>query len=53
MKKLNKEEVSILRERFITKYCKDNGWDKKNLTTGQLLIIARCSDYITPKIKIK
>jgi hypothetical protein len=45
---LNKEEISLLRERFITKYCKEKGWDQQTLTTEQLLEISQNREYKNP-----
>ena len=37
---LTKEEISLLRERFITEYSKKKGWNPKELSTSQMLEIA-------------
>lgn len=45
---LTKEEVTLLRERFITEYSKLKGWDPKELSTTQMLEIATQKQYKTP-----
>lgn len=47
---LSKEEVSLLREKFITEYSKKKGWDPKELSTTQMLEIATQKEYKTPGI---
>ncbi len=47
---LTKEEVSLLREKFITEYSKKKGWDPKELSTTQMLEIATQKEYKTPGI---
>ncbi len=49
--KLNKGELSILKERFIIDFCKQKGWNYNELTTGQMLIIANKPEYKNPKLK--
>lgn len=49
MKKLTKNEIKILRERFLVKFCKEKKWNPNELTTGQMLIITKQSDYVNPK----
>lgn len=34
-----KENIFLLREKFIAKFCKQRGWNPKELTTGQMLFI--------------
>lgn len=46
---MTKEELRILREKYIEKYCKSRGWNPKELKTSQLLEIAKNSEYINPK----
>ena len=38
-KKVNKSEISILKEKFLISFCKKRGWNYNELTTGQMLII--------------
>jgi hypothetical protein len=48
MRKLIKTEVSILREQWVIKYCKDLGWNHNELSTKQMLIIVNHKEYISP-----
>jgi hypothetical protein len=50
MKKLNKEEISILREKFLISYSKKMGWCHKELTTSQIMIIISKDEYISPSL---
>lgn len=45
---LSKNEISILRERFLCDYSSKKGWDPKNLTTEQVLDIVSQPSYKTP-----
>lgn len=47
---LTKEEISLLRERFINEYSKKKGWNPKELSTSQMLEIATQKEYKTPGI---
>ena len=47
---LTKEEISILRERFLNKYSKEKGWNPENLTTNQMLEIVSQKEYKTPNM---
>lgn len=47
---LSKDEVSLLREKFIGEYSKKKGWDPKELSTTQMLEIATQKEYKTPGI---
>lgn len=49
-KKANKGKISILKEKFIIDFCKKNGWNYNELTTGQMLIIANKPEYKNPKL---
>jgi hypothetical protein len=51
MKKPNKQEIKILREKFIAKFCKEKGWNKEELTTRQMFIITNNINYIDPDFK--
>jgi hypothetical protein len=46
--KLNTKEISILREKFIISYCKNMGWNHNELSTKQMLIITKQTNYINP-----
>lgn len=35
------KELNYIKEIFIQKFCKQKGWDPKNLTTNKVLIIER------------
>jgi hypothetical protein len=50
MKKLTKNEIKILREKFLIKFCKEKRWNPDELTTGQMLIIIKHPDYLNPKL---
>ncbi len=41
--------IKILREKFIKKFCKKMNWDDKNISTNQMLIISKKEDYKHPK----
>jgi hypothetical protein len=45
---LTTEEVNLLREQFIDKYSKEKGWDKKNLSSNQMLEIVTNKEYKNP-----
>jgi hypothetical protein len=45
---LSDKEVTMLREKFISEYSKDKGWNSKELTTHQMLEIATCKEYKNP-----
>lgn len=45
---ITKEEATLLRERFISEYSKNKGWDDKNLSTSQMLEIATQKEYKSP-----
>jgi len=47
---VTKEETVLLREKFISEYSKQKGWDPKNLSTTQMLEIATQKEYKTPGI---
>jgi hypothetical protein len=47
---LTKEEISLLREKFINEYSKKKGWNPKELSTSQMLEIATQKEYKTPGI---
>jgi predicted HicB family RNase H-like nuclease len=41
----NKERVRISKEKFIYEFCKQRGWNPRELTTGQMLFIITQSDF--------
>ncbi len=45
---LTKEEMILLREKFITDYSKKRGWDKNNLLPDQLIEIVEQREYKSP-----
>ena len=52
-KKVNikeKRKLSVLRERFLVKYCKEKGWNHNELTTGQMLHITTRPEYKNPQL---
>jgi hypothetical protein len=46
--KKTKQEVSILKEKFLVEYCKKMGWNHNELSTSQMLFITQQKDYISP-----
>jgi len=46
--KLNKQDETHLREKFISEYAKNKGWDKEKLTPTQMLEIVQQSGYKNP-----
>ena len=47
---LSKDDMTMLREKFITEYARKKGWDKNRLTTEQLLEIVQNNGYKNPGI---
>ena len=43
--KTTKEKVRISKEKFISDFCKERGWNPKELTTGQMLFIVSQPEY--------
>jgi len=43
-----KQEISILREKFLVEYCKKMGWNHNELSTNQMLLITQQNGYINP-----
>ena len=43
-----KDTIKILREKFISKICKEKGWSQKNLTPEQMKFIVTNPKYINP-----
>lgn len=48
MKKPNEQEIKLLREKFIIKFCKEKGWCPEDLTVRQMLIITNNPKYLSP-----
>lgn len=49
MKKPKKLDIKLLREKFITDYCRKKGWNPNKLSPSQLIEIIDNKDYISPK----
>jgi hypothetical protein len=47
---LEKEDLNMLREKFIIDYSKQKGWNYKELTSSQMLEIVTQKEYKTPGI---
>lgn len=45
---LSKEEVDLLREKFVVEYSKKKGWNHKELTTNQMLEIVSQRSFKSP-----
>jgi hypothetical protein len=45
---LKKEEIELLREKFIGDYSKNKGWNPKELSTSQMLEIVSQKEYRSP-----
>jgi hypothetical protein len=45
---ISKDDLNILREKFINEYSRKKGWDKNNLTPNQLLEIVEQKGYKNP-----
>ena len=48
MKIKDKQEISILREKFLVEYCKKMGWNHNELSTSQMLHITQQNGYQNP-----
>jgi hypothetical protein len=42
------EETKLLREKFISNYCKEKGWDSEKLSSNQMLEVVTHKDYKNP-----
>ena len=42
---LSKEETDLLREKFVSEYSKNKGWNSKELSTNQMLEIVSQKQY--------
>jgi hypothetical protein len=47
---ISKEELNLLREKFVVEYAKKKGWDKNNLSTNQMMEIVEQKQYKNPLI---
>jgi hypothetical protein len=47
---LSKEDINILREKFVVEYSRKKGWDNANLSPNQLLEIVEQKGYKNPGI---
>ena len=47
---ISKEELNLLREKFVVEYAKKKGWDKNNLSTSQMMEIVEQKQYKNPLI---
>lgn len=48
MAKISRQEMAILREEFLNKYCKRQGWEPNELSTDQYLLIVNQDGYLNP-----
>jgi hypothetical protein len=47
---MNKEELTILREKFIVEFSKSRGWNPQELTSTQMIEIVTQQEYKTPRL---
>jgi hypothetical protein len=47
---ITKDEITLLREKFIGEYSRRNGWNPKDLSTTQMLEIVSQKEYKTPNL---
>jgi hypothetical protein len=47
---ISKDEINLLREKFIGEYSKKKGWNSKELSTTQMLEIVSQKEYKTPSL---
>lgn len=45
-----KENLSLLREKFLKTYCKTRGWNERELKTQQMMEIINQPGYKNPKV---
>lgn len=45
---LSKDEVNLLREKFVVEYSKKKGWDSNSLSATQMMEILEQKEYKTP-----
>lgn len=44
----SEQELNLLREKFLTNYCKEKGWNSNNLSSNQMLEIVSHKNYKNP-----
>lgn len=47
---MKKEDLALLREKFLKNYCKSRGWNEKELKTNQMMEIINQPGYKNPKV---
>lgn len=47
---LSKQDIDLLREKFLTEYARKKGWDKSNLSPNQMLEIVEQRGFKNPGI---
>jgi len=47
--KKTKQEISLLKEKFLVEYCKKMGWNHNELSTNQMLTITQQKRYLEYK----
>ena len=47
--KKTKQEISLLKEKFLVEYCKKMGWNHNELSTNQMLNITQQKRYLEYK----
>jgi len=45
---MTKDEINLLRERFVTEYSKKKGWNSNELSTQQMMEIVSHKQYKSP-----
>lgn len=45
---MSKEEINLLREKFVNEYSKKKGWNSKELSTQQMMEIVSNKQYKSP-----
>lgn len=45
---MSKEEINLLREKFVNEYSKKKGWNSKELSTQQMMEIVSHKQYKSP-----
>ncbi len=45
---LSKDELNLLREKFVSEYAKKKGWNKESLSSTQMLEIVEQKEYKNP-----
>ena len=47
-KPFSEQELNLLREKFLTNYCKEKGWNTNDLSSNQMLEIVSQKQYKSP-----